>query len=68
MPDVAFAGQQPIDLGLVDVETHRAKAGRHKGADQRQADVAQANDAHDGGFLLNRFAQGNCHKVDLTAK
>ena len=51
--DVAAAGQELIDLGLIDVESHGAETGGDEGPDQRQADIAQSDDADFGRFALN---------------
>ena len=65
MLDVAAAGQKLIDLGLIDVESHGAESGRDKGPDQRQADIAQSDDADFGRLVLNcLFERGSAHGVE----
>ena len=62
MLDVAATGQELLDLGLIDVESHGAEAGRDKGPDQRQTDIAQANDTDFSGLALNcLFERGTAH-------
>ena len=58
VPDVALALQQLVDLGLVDVESHRAETGVHERLHQRQAHVAEPDDANHGGLVLNGQQQG----------
>ena len=55
--DVAFAGQEPLDLRLVDVEAHRAEAGLDEGLDQRHADIAQADHADFGRLGVDGITQ-----------
>ena len=56
--DVAAAGQELIDLVLINVEAHRLHAAGNEGPDQRQADVAQADDAHRCSLVLNCLFEG----------
>ena len=55
--DIGFAVVQFIDLFGVDVETQHLEAGFGVAQHQRQADVAQADDADCGGFVAE-FADG----------
>ncbi len=57
MSDVAFAGQQAIDLLLVDVEAHCVKPGLDESLNQRDSHVAQSDHADFRRFLVNRFFQ-----------
>ncbi len=60
--DVAAAGLELIDLGPINVEAHRLHTAGDEGADQRQADIAQADDAHLGSLVLNcLFERGSGH-------
>ena len=46
MSDVAFAPIQPLDLAGIDIEPQRPKARLEKRLNQRQTDVAKADDAN----------------------
>jgi len=59
--DVGFAAGQRLDLGRVDVEADHAVASLSKAQHQRQADVAEADDADDCRFVLQLGDQGVFH-------
>ena len=54
VPDVALAGLS-CDLARVDVEAEDREAGRPRGQRERQADIAEPDDADDRG--LSRYAR-----------
>ena len=56
-----MAGQQPIDLPLINIKPHRAEAGGHERADQRQADVTQPYNADHGRLVLNSLQELRMH-------
>ena len=51
MLDVAFAGQELIDLGLVDVEAKGAKTAGDERPHQRKSDVSEPDNADFGRFV-----------------
>jgi hypothetical protein len=57
MLDIALAGHQGINLALVDVKAQYLVAHFGKTQHQRQADIAQADNADDGGFVRDTVKQ-----------
>ena len=60
MLDVALPGQQQFDLLGVDIEAQRPKAGPNERLDQRQAHVAQSDNADFSRLFVDRFPQDFC--------
>ena len=58
MLDVGFAFVEFVDFGFVDVEAQNLITDVHITEHQRQADIAQADDADFGGFIC-KFLNGN---------
>ena len=54
----AAAGVEQIDLGPVDVEAEHAEPGAGRGPHQRQADIAEPDDAD------HRLARGDAREPD----
>jgi hypothetical protein len=57
MLDIALAGHQGVNLALVDVKAQNLVAYFGKTQHQRQADIAQTDNADNGGFVRDTVKQ-----------
>src|SRR5712692_7195386 len=57
MADIGAAGIEHIDLAAIDVDAEHGKAAFRRGPQQRQSDIAEADNANPGGVLAEPRAQ-----------